>query len=414
MRRVVAARRESVYTPAILLLAGIVGISFLGLGFVMPLRALYGKQLGATSEEIGLMASAALLTGFLFAPAVGWLTDRFGHRNVLWIGLLAHGALVLAYVPVQSPVALIGLRALEGIAIVGVLPPARALMNTIAPVSRQAEATGLLSSAQMVGILLGPAVGTVLASQVGYTPSFLIAAIPLFAGALVARLFLPAHAHQHVSHVAEDVTALRGGLFTPPLKLVYVLSAVLSLTNGTIAAIWSLYMLDRGASLPVIGLSYTTYAIPTAFLTPLAGRVSDRRGRFWPLFGGLLLYTVVYVFFSLPISPLWLVIISGIEGIAAAAARSALDGLLADVMPAGSRGKAQANYSAAGTAGSFVGATTAGFLYAISPGAPFFAAAVLFLTTAIALLAPGPARLFSAGRPAAASVAPEATSEITV
>jgi MFS family permease len=130
------------------------------------------------------------------------------------------------------------------------------------------------------------------------------------------------------------------------------------------------------------------------------------------LFGGLLLYTVVYVFFSLPISPLWLVIISGIEGIAAAAARSALDGLLADVMPAGSRGKAQANYSAAGTAGSFVGATTAGFLYAISPGAPFFAAALLFLATALALLAPALTRLFPAARPAA-SVAPEAATEVT-
>jgi MFS family permease len=397
----VTTKHETVYTPAILLLAVIVGISFLGLGFVMPLRALYGKQIGASSGEIGLMASAALLTGFLSAPLIGWLTDRFGHRNVLWVALLVHGALVLAYVPVQSPVALIGLRALEGIAIVGVLPPARALMNTLAPVSRQAEAVGLLSSAQMVGILLGPAVGTLLASQVGYTPSFLIAGIPLFIAAIIARLALPAHAQRHASHEAADAPLAAGGLFTAPLKLVYALSAVLSLTNGTIQAIWSIYMLDRGASLPVIGLSYTTYAIPTALLTPLAGRLSDRRGRFWPLVAGLLGYTAVYLLFSLPLSPLWLVCISGVEGIAAAIGRSACDGLLADVMPPGARGKAQANYSAAGTAGSFVGATTAGFLYALSPGAPFFAAAVVFFGASVALFAPGLTRLVAAARPLA-------------
>ncbi len=394
MRQARQVPRERVYTPAVVLLAVVVGVSFLGLGFIMPLRALYGKQIGASSGEIGLMASSALLTGFLSAPAVGWLTDRFGHRTVLWVALLVHGILVLAYVPVQNPVELIGLRALEGIAIVGILPPARALMNTLAPASRQAETVGLLSSAQMVGILLGPAVGTLLASQVGYTPSFLVAAGPLFMAAAAARIFLPAHSHRPVAPDDGTIATARGALFAPPLIMAYALIAVLNLADGIVAAIWSLYMLDRGASLPIIGLSYTAFAIPTVLLTPLAGRLSDRRGRFWPLLVGLLLYTAIYVLFSLPISPLWLVILSGAEGIAAAASRSALGGLLADVMPLDKSGQAQANYSAAGTAGGFVSATAAGFLYIVSPGAPFFAAAMVFLAASGALFVPGMSRLF--------------------
>src|SRR5205823_8411181 len=103
----------------------------------------------------------------------------FGYKNVLWIGLLLHGLLMLAYIPAQDPILLIGLRALEGIASIGVLPPARALMNTLAPRTRQGEALGLLSASQTVGILIGPAVGAVLASQAGYTPSFVIASVPL-------------------------------------------------------------------------------------------------------------------------------------------------------------------------------------------------------------------------------------------
>lgn len=391
---------EPIYTPSILLLATIVGVSFLGLGFIMPLRALYGRQIGASAGEIGLMASAALLTGFLTAPAIGWLADRFGHRTVLWVGLLAHGLLVLAYVPVRDPIALIGLRALEGIAIGAVVPPARALMNGLAPATRQGEAQGLLSSAQMVGILLGPAVGTVLASQVGYTPSFLVAAIPLFIAMVAARLLLPGHsrAEAHIAAPAEQLALEGSGLFTPPMRLVYGLRAVLSVTSGTITAIWSLYMLDRGASLPVIGLSYAAYALPTALLTPLAGRFSDRRGRFWLLVAGLGLYAAIYVAFGLPISPLWLVILSSVEGFSASFASGALDGLLADVMPTHSRGRAQANYSAASTAGSFIGATVAGFVYAVSPGAPFMAAGLLFLLTAGALFLPGIARLFPTRR----------------
>lgn len=395
------AGREPLYTPPIVLLIVTVGISYLGLGFVMPLRALYSQQVGATAGEIGLMASSALLTGFLAAPPIGWLTDRVGATRVLWVALLCHAALVLAYAFVQHPVALIGLRALEGIAIIGVLPPARTLMNTLAPEQRQGEALGILGSAQMVGILLGPAFGTLLANQVGYVAAFVVACVPLFLGALSARMFLPRQEPMRSaiqSAVAGVSSAPRRDgwreQFTPRLRLVYALAAVLAVTQGTITAIWSLYMVARGASLPALGLSYTTYALPAMVLTPLAGRFSDRRGRYWPILGGFLCYTVVYFLFGLPISPFWLVMISGVEGIIAAVVTSALSGLLADVMPPEGRGKAQANFSAATTLGGFLSATAAGFLYAVSPGLPFVVSGAVFLLVSGALVLPWFVRLF--------------------
>src|SRR6516164_9393092 len=82
--------RERLYTPPVLLLAAIVGVSFFGAGFVMPLRALYGRSVGANGVEIGLMASSFLLAGLLAAPLIGRLTDTLGAGNVLWVGLLAH------------------------------------------------------------------------------------------------------------------------------------------------------------------------------------------------------------------------------------------------------------------------------------------------------------------------------------
>ncbi len=416
--------RQSIYTPAILLLALTVGISYLGLGFVMPLRALYSQQVGATSGEVGLMASSALLTGFLAAPPIGWLTDRFGARTILWLGLLAHAVLVLSYAFVQNPVALIGLRALEGIAITGVLPPSRALMNALAPSTRQGEALGILGSAQMVGILLGPALGTLLANQVGYVPAFVVACVPLFIGAFSARLMLPRQAGQGgrkspqpAAAVAQEATTTatqgaplprRSGWraqFTPQLWLVYALAAILYVTQGTITAIWSLYMVARGSSLPVLGLSYTTYALPAMLLAPLTGRLSDRHGRYWPILGGFVCYAVIYFIFGLPVSPFWLVVISAIEGIIAAAVSSALSGLLADVMPKEGQGNAQANYSAATTLGALLSATAAGYLYGISPGAPFIASSAIFVLVSVALCLPPLVRLFPArGRSTGASV----------
>ncbi|MFL5629498.1 MAG: MFS transporter [Ktedonobacteraceae bacterium] len=393
----VKVKRDSIYTPAILMLILIVGVSFLGLGFVMPLRALYGREIGASSAEIGLMTASFLLAGFLASPAIGWLTDRFGYKNVLWVGLMLHALLMLAYIPVQDPVLLIGLRAIEGIASVSVLPPTRAMMNTLAPKARQGEALGLLSAAQTVGILIGPALGALLASQTGYILSFVIASAPLILAALVTILFLPSLGKQKDAP-SETNAAIFSGQFTRPLLLTYTLQATLMLTNGVVMAVWSLYMLDHGASLPLIGLSYTTFALPIIFIAPLSGRLSDRFGRYWPFLLGLSLTGIVFCIYSLPLSAWAIVFISMGEGAVTSIARSSLDGLLADVMPSQMKGKVQANYGAAGLIGNLIGATVAGLLYGITPGLPFLLQGLLCLTACLVLLLPGFAHMFRAAR----------------
>lgn len=390
-------KRDTIYTPAILMLIFIVGVSFLGLGFVMPLRALYGREIGASSTEIGLMTASFLLAGFIASPAIGWLADRSGYKNILWSGLLLHALLMLAYIPVQDPILLIALRALEGIASVSVLPPTRAMMNTLAPKTRQGEALGLLSASQTTGILIGPAVGAVLASQTGYILSFVIASVPLVLAALVTMLFLPAEGKQK-KDAEEAKGMLFAGLFTRPLMLAYILQFVLMITNGVVMAVWSLYMLDRGASLPLIGLSYTTFALPIIFIAPFAGRFSDRYGRYWPFMLGQVLIGIIFCVYALPLTAWAIVFISMLEGGAAAITRSALDGLLADVMPQQMKGKVQANFSAAGLVGNLFGATVAGLLYGFSPGLPFLVEGALCLGACVVLFLPGVARMFAAAR----------------
>ena len=60
------------------------------------------------------------------------------------------------------------------------------------------------------------------------------------------------------------------------------------------------------------------------------------------------------------------------------------------------RGRTQATFSAAHTAGAFFGASGAGLLYTVEPGHPFLIHGLLCLSLAVALLTPALARLFSA------------------
>src|SRR3954453_1048269 len=232
----------SVYTPVVLLLAAVVGGSFLGLGFIMPLRAIYARSIGSTSVEIGLMASSFLLASVLAAPWIGRLTDRFGPSRVLWIGLTCHALVVLAYISAQAPLVLIALRAAEGTAAAAVLPPARALINRLAPANRQGEAMGLLSASQEAGVLLGPAAGAFLANQFGYTPSFLIASGGILLGAASALFFLARGQAPAVVQHARGPGLAAVGTFTRPLRLAYTLTGIMSLPHGVMMALLTIYL----------------------------------------------------------------------------------------------------------------------------------------------------------------------------
>jgi MFS transporter, DHA1 family, multidrug resistance protein len=373
--------RVSLYTlPAMVLLAA-VAFSFVGLGFVMPLRALYARAIGASGVEVGLMATAFLLAGFAVTPAVGWVSDRIGHRTVLGLSLLTYAGLLAAYVPVALPGALIALRALEGVSAAGVLTPARALMNTVAPPGRYGEALGLVSTARTVGILAGPAVGALMAGGVGYTPAFLAASGVLILTALGG--FIALRSPTDVTPTAAPSAPALSGGFTRPLALAYGLAIVLGLPQGVTPAIWSLYMQDRGASLLLIGLSFTTFALAASALAPWAGRVSDRYGRWRPMLTGLALAGAVYCAFGWRLPPEWIVALALVEGAGLAVARAATDGLLADHMPRGLQGRIHGLFSAAGTAGSLVGAAASGLLYAVEPGAPLLAEGILYLIVAL-------------------------------
>jgi MFS family permease len=160
-----------------------------------------------------------LLASFAVTPAMGWVSDRIGHRIVLGLSLLTYAGLLAAYVPVTSPGALIALRALEGVSAAGVLTPARALMNTMASKGRYGEALGLVSTARTGGILAGPAVGTLLASGVGYTPAFLAASGVLTLTALGVFIVLRSPTDVTLS-AAAPVPVFSSG-FTRPLALAY-------------------------------------------------------------------------------------------------------------------------------------------------------------------------------------------------
>src|SRR5437588_9438145 len=98
--------------------------SFTGIGMVVPVRVLYAESRGASLPIIGAMASAFLISNFLFQYPSGWLADRWGRRPVMIASFFVQAGLSLAYLLITDPILFVGLRFAEGIAGAACIPSA--------------------------------------------------------------------------------------------------------------------------------------------------------------------------------------------------------------------------------------------------------------------------------------------------
>ena len=163
--------------------------AYIGLGMIVPVRVLYAQSQGASLAIIGAMASAYLISNFLFQYPSGWLADRWGRKPMMMGSLLAQAALSLLYLFLSDPILFVVLRFVEGMAAAAFLPSARAQITDSIPAEKRGEAFGIFGAFMNAGFLLGPALGGLLAGT-GYVSAFLGAVVFRLVGLVVVLLLI--------------------------------------------------------------------------------------------------------------------------------------------------------------------------------------------------------------------------------
>lgn len=153
-----------------------------------PLLPFLIAKLGGAKSQVGVVIALAPLTTVLFAPVMGALTDRWGRRPVIllgmagmtvWFGLFAFAtSMVYLYIG-----ALIG-----GIFSAGAMAAATAYVSDVTTEEERGGYITRLQAAQMFGAFLPPLVGGFLAEVNISLPFFIMMGIAIVA--LVLCLFL--------------------------------------------------------------------------------------------------------------------------------------------------------------------------------------------------------------------------------
>lgn len=296
------------------------------------------------------VASASwLVTGYLIAVAslqtlAGKLGDRYGHRGVFRAGLV--GFLVTSAAAAVAPGLglLVVSRLAQGMAVAALFPNGMALLRRWVPAERRAASFGLVGSIIGAGAALGPPLGGLLVGLFGWRAVFLVnlalagpalwasRGIPGLRSAAAVEAFDLAGAVGWAALLVVAAGLLNLATATPLLLLVglpvlaaagywlvrrglrhpdpvfqprFFASPRFTAANVVVGATnlaWYLMLIvvplaleRRGMSSMGTGLVLFAPAAAFMSLSPLGGRLSDRRGRRWPALVGTTLFVAGFV-----------------------------------------------------------------------------------------------------------------------
>ncbi len=190
-------------------LAGIFSMRMLGLFMILPVMALYTEHLdGITPVLLGLSISIYGLTQALLQIPFGLMSDRFGRKKIITIGLLLF---LIGSVVAAMSTTIYGIimgRALQGSGAV-----AAAIMALAADLTLEQNRTKIMATIGIsIGVSFGVAMvlGPVLASFIGLQGIFWFTALLAAAGIFLLYNVVPEAKNIAVHRDAEPIPALMG------------------------------------------------------------------------------------------------------------------------------------------------------------------------------------------------------------
>lgn len=147
------------------------------------------RDLGATPSDVQWVIDAYVLVFAGLLLTAGSLSDRYGRRRMLVIGLAFFGGASLAATLVTEPWQLIAARALMGVGGSCVMPSTLSILITVFDESERRKAIAVWSSVAMVGVIAGPTVGGFLLQHYYWGSVFLLN-VPIAVLAIIAAFAL--------------------------------------------------------------------------------------------------------------------------------------------------------------------------------------------------------------------------------
>ena len=313
----------------------------------IPVVPLFARSLGADTVMVGLINSAFLLMAGLLSFPLGVFSDRLGRKPLVVGGLLLSAGTAFLLAVGSSPLQLLGIYILFGLALAAVGPTLMAQVADISPLTHLGRSYGWFTTAIYGGMSLGPAAGGWLAGWLGFRPLFLLSGIFLVLIVALAAVYLPgAGAARRETALPDWPRALAEIRNNRHLLGCWLATLGGCFALGMFITFAPLYLNDSGLSVAAIGLVFSAQGGVNALSRIPLGRLSDAVARRW-LQGvlGLALVGASLAAFGFARTPLQFLAAAVLLGVSMGLAFTAIGALIAEVVPLDFRGLAMGGYN---------------------------------------------------------------------
>jgi MFS family permease len=393
--RMTVAERQSVIS-----LSSIMGLRMIGLFMVLPVFTLYAHQLeGATPALIGVAMGIYGLSQALFQIPFGTLSDRFGRKPIILMGLLIFAAGSLMAGMAHSITFMIIGRALQGAGAVG-----STILAMMADLTREEQRTKSMAIAGMtIGFSFSVAmfVGPVLTRWIPVNDLFFLAMLLGIIAILVLYIAVPTPlTHRWHRDTEPELKSFLNLLVAPELaKLnsgIFILHAIFTASFIVIPEMIETY---AGLEVNRQWLFYLPTLLVAFIISLFCIGMAEKKHQLKPYFlGGIMALAIAELLLWMAPSHITLAVIGLSLFFAGFSLLEAfLPSLISRTAPAARKGSALGIYSCSQFLGIFVGGVLGGWLYGkfSFTGVYFFCVMLALIWLALAFLMQPPRYLLT-------------------
>src|SRR6184192_3788277 len=274
----------------LIVLIAVATVDMIGGAMVFPLIPFYALKLHASPTTIGMIIASFFIAQLISAPVWGRVSDHYGRRPALLIGLSASAAAYFVFGFANAIWLLFLCRVVQGLGggTTGVL---QAYVSDTVPPEDRARSLGWLSAGTNVGTMLGPVIGS-FATYWGQQWPGILASSLCVANALFAWQWLPESKQSHAHSPARKpvwhgvLTVLRNP--TGDVQRLTLIYAVAMLAFSCLTSVLALYLsAEFGITEKTIGYVFLYVGIFSVLMrSALIGPIVDRIGEHWSIRAG--------------------------------------------------------------------------------------------------------------------------------
>jgi len=274
----VSLQKEQNYTLMTLILSWTGMVVMSSLYVSIPLISLFSSTLHISLSKAAITSSIFSVGFAVGCFFYGAISEKYGRKNVIVVGLLILSFISLLLGTVNSFPLLVGLRGLQGLAAATFSPVALAYTLEVFPNDRKVGAVGFISTGFLVAGIVGQLFSSTISQSFNWHLVFYLLAIVYILTAFILFYLLPAGvAHNRGKNIFEPLKHIGAIFKNKNIVLSYVIAFVLLMSFVSMYTTLGQYLAEISTGNSNQQLFYIrAIGILGMVLSPLSGALAKR------------------------------------------------------------------------------------------------------------------------------------------